>query len=230
MAIKQTGKCIAFWVSIILYIFSVFRPIEGYAQKLLLYGAKDGLMVLDLKTNSIRKINDKIDSVRLSEKAASIVTSGAYTLTGDDTLRCKIYNFLDQKMVVKYCGNMLCEDGSVKWEKGNTIECFQGCDYYSAQNNAVVYFVPTFKKDYSRLLYTNVEGPFFVDRTAIIEIDLKNGETKSIRRKCNAATYSTDGNYILLKAVKAGRYYVYDCFKEETIKSFKDINSACWVE
>lgn len=144
-----------------------------------------------------------------------------------DTLRCKVYVFGEKKLIVKYCSKTLCFRGVKVWETGN-ISCFGNCDDYSYQDKSIVYFTPVFNNDFTRLIYVNENGPFFQNKTAVVEIDMLSGKETILKRKCVNAVFSPDGKFLLMRHKNRHCYYVYGFKEQRIVNHFKNVDNLYW--
>jgi hypothetical protein len=202
-------------------ILFVFLYCHAFSQEVFIAN-KNGNFIEDLKFNRVRV------SIVEPEKALS---TGRRVLVsnGTDTLRTKIYLFFDKKLIVKYCGMALFEQGICKWKKG-AIDCISN-EFDYAITGGIVYFIPIFSHDYQTFLYEDENGPMFVDRSAIIEIDLDTGKKTSIIKKAKNPVYDPGYHYILAQDKKrTDRYFIYDRTKKKIIRKYKNVQKIYWVE
>jgi hypothetical protein len=175
------------------------------------------------KTDDTVSIGIRVEKENLTNRLVPLNTEG-------DTLYSKVYVFDGRKLIVKYCGMALFEGDKFVWAD-TVAECISSGYDYKPKHNHVVYFVPVFSSDFKYLLFRDDNGPMFVDRSAVIEIDLNTGVRYVVASKCREGVYSLNDRYILLQSRDHGhRFYIYDRAVRRITKKYKHLKELKWVQ
>jgi hypothetical protein len=226
-------------------IMTRFRPLHylaiclllsntSYSQTLLGLAKNNSAIVEDLCSGKKRRLleNDRfaLDSM-IRKKSTNNNTQLSVILKKDlDTLYVKVYLFDNRKLFIKYGGMALFVDDRFLWKQGH-LNCILNAYDYSFQENQKVDFIPLFSSDLKSLIYRDDSGPMFVNRSAILELNLSTGEIRVVKRMCKNPTYSPDGKFILLEDSKHDEtYYVYNRVTKKIIRKFRGLKAMYWIK